>query len=115
MEPVLPKQGDVETKPYNDSSERTSGDVEMHELGEEKRVPDRWMGTESDMRDMRMLGRVQVLRVSASWWQKGNEVDRQTEGRKTSRMRVERRDQWLIMVLCSATSASSPCLVLVLS
>ena len=66
MDPVLPKQGDMETKFYNDSNERTSGDIEVYEIGEEKRVPDRWIGTESDIRDMKMLGRVQVLRVSTS-------------------------------------------------
>ena len=71
MDPISPKQGDVETNFYIANSERNSGDVEMHGIGEEKRVPDKWMGTESDMRDMRMLGRVQVLRVSSSWWGKG--------------------------------------------
>lgn len=63
MDTVLPKQGDVKTKHYIDS--RNLGDVEMHGIEEEKRVPDKWIGTESDMRDMRMLGRVQVLRVSS--------------------------------------------------
>lgn len=73
MDSISPKQGDVETKFYIDHSERNPGDVEMHGIGEGKRVPDKWIGTESDMRDMRMLGRVQVLRVSSSWWEKGEE------------------------------------------
>lgn len=71
MDSISPKQGDVETNFYIEKSERNSGDVEMHGMRGGKRVPDKWIGTESDMRDMRMLGRVQVLRVSSSWWGKG--------------------------------------------
>ena len=55
--------GVVQTKRYQNSTEReSSDDVELQEL--EKPVSDKWMGTESDQKDMRMLGRVQVLRVS---------------------------------------------------
>ncbi len=64
MEPAVEKEvtGGVQEKPYFNGSERESSDVELQEL--EKPVSDKWMGTESDRKDMRMLGRVQVLRVS---------------------------------------------------
>lgn len=52
----------VETRGYG--NDRNSDDVETHAM--EKRVADKWMGTDSDRRDMMMLGRVQVLRVSSS-------------------------------------------------
>ena len=63
------KPGSVQTKQYNNNSERDSIDIELHEL--EKHVSDKWMGTESDRKDMRMLGRVQVLRVSTFCAKKG--------------------------------------------
>ena len=85
--------GCVQTKRYNGSSERNSIDVELHEL--EKHVSDKWMGTESDRKDMRMLGRVQVLRVSTC------SVKRET---------VSQSNHELTMVsICSVTSASFPC------
>lgn len=114
MDPISPKQGDVETNFYIANSERNSGDVEMHGIGDEKRVPDKWMGTESDMRDMRMLGRVQVLRVSTKLLVgKRDRKAMKTRGENKCRKRFQRCDQWLTTMLSSATSASSPCLGLV--
>ena len=47
---------------HNISSEGMSSDVELQVV--EKPISEKWMGTEADRNDMRMLGRVQVLRVS---------------------------------------------------
>ena len=46
---------------YGSSNEPKSADVEMHEF--ELNVAEEYMGTEADKRDMRMMGRAQVLRV----------------------------------------------------
>ena len=53
----------VQTTRLDNIGEKQIGHTTFPQL--ENSVQEQWMGTESDKRDMRMLGRVQVLRVGA--------------------------------------------------